>query len=875
MAKVLLDVILVEGTDKQEFVDSFNAETEADWWNMLGSMPSLLVMNVEEDYVETFRSHSSVVQATEIPEAFEASTPPSVEGMTKWFTSSTSSAHRNPSGDGADNAPVQFIYDANQILPTDIAGTPISVGRDDDSFSTGKAETIYQRWTGKHVDIVTLEVGPISSSYNGLHDTHPDFQKLASEDDSHERSDPYWYQCTAHPNMKNTITVNAADGTRENYNIAVSFGGSGIYTLSGSDRNGTVNGSNPPLVFQEGDTVTFSVTASGHPFEIRLADGGSAVSDGSVTGQGSSSGDVVWTLRTSSRVIPMDWPDLEGSSNNQVTNNNAAFSNHGIGVLSAAGGTICGFAKKANLYAMYLVSGDSPTECIQAAIDWHNAKPNNPETNVPNPTILIAEYQYLQDRRTAIPVDSITRINKADGTAVNRPSDSTSANNTGNPYWYQCASHPNMKGTITVTPNTSVTGIVQNTFSYTINVSFGGTGIYSMSGNDRNGVVSGNNPSININDGDTLTFNVNASGHPFEIRYSDGGLAVNDGSVTGQGSSSGNVVFSTYPSGWRSDFSEFVKENIIPWKVYSPGDTEYKWCVVMPSQSEYSSLKTALDNAWNAGIVCINAAGNNGGTYNKQNSQDDTSLDTYATPTTEVDIIGISYNNNNVDSVTSTSTWYPFRSYGPHGVESNIDVAAGYNSEDYPGLDGYTNRGPGIDIVGLGANTYTAYQSSFYGSYRWGMFSGTSCATPTVVGKAACIMEEYFWYNGAWPTPDQTKELLLGKAANKARGFLSGGTSFSWSNVPSAGGASLSNEISFGNCQIAGGGGNGGYKYTELTGTTHLRAYFDPQDWHPHPYKMRSKHLNRRPSEAQYSGPTYPRTNNAVGRHRMELPDLT
>ena len=191
MAKVLLDVILVEGTDKQEFVDSFNAETEADWWNMLGSMPNLLVMNVEEDYVETFRSHSSVVQATEIPEAFEASTPPSTEEMTKWMTSSTSSSHRDPSGDGADNAPVQFIYDANEVLPTDIAGTPLSVGRDDDSFSTGKAETFRQRWTGKHVDIVTLEVGPISTAYNGLHDTHPDFQKLASEDDSHARENPY------------------------------------------------------------------------------------------------------------------------------------------------------------------------------------------------------------------------------------------------------------------------------------------------------------------------------------------------------------------------------------------------------------------------------------------------------------------------------------------------------------------------------------------------------------------------------------------------------------------------------------------------------------------------------------------------------------
>ena len=358
------------------------------------------------------------------------------------------------------------------------------------------------------------------------------------------------------------------------------------------------------------------------------------------------------------------------------------------------------------------------------------------------------------------------------------------------------------------------------------------------------------------------------------IRDGDQGNDINDGSVTGQGSTQGNVVLTTSTAGWGSDYSEFVKENIIPWKVYSPGSTEYEWCVVMPSQSEYSSLKTALDNAWNAGIVCINAAGNNGGTYNKQNSQTDTSLsiDPAATP---YNIIGISYGSNNVDSTNSTTTWYPFRSYGPHGVESNIDVAAGYNSEDYPGLDGYTNRGPGIDIVGLGANTYTAYQSSLYGSFSWGMFSGTSCATPTVVGKAACIMEEYFWYNGAWPTPDQTKGLLLSKAANKARGFLSGGSSFSWSNVPSAGGASLSNEISFGNCQIANGSGNGGYKYTELTGTTHLRAYFDPQDADNHPYKMRVKHHGKRPSDAVYGGPTYPRTNNAVGRHRMELPDLT
>lgn len=749
MAKVLLDVILVEGTDKQEFVDSFNAETEADWWNMLGSMPKLIVMNVEEDYVETFRSHSSVVQATEIPEDFEASVAPSVEEMTKWYTSSTSSSYRSPTGNGEDNAPVQFLYDSNQIVPLDGGGEVFSVGRDDDSFSTEGAYTYKSRWTGKHVDIVTLESGSGGNwAINaGTHDLHPDFQKLSSEDDSHGRVDPYWYQCQAHSNMKNTITVDPADGTRNTYTFTVSFGGSGIYTLVGSDRNGSINGSNPPITIQEGDILIFNVTASGHPFMIRDADGGSNITDGSVDNAGTDNGTVTWTTRTSSRFIPMDWPDLEADANNQVTTNNggnSGLTNHGIGVLSAAGGTICGFAKKANLYAMYLVSGDSPTECIQAAIDWHNAKPNNPETGVPNPTILIAEYQYLRDRRHAIPIDSVSQINKADGTTISRP----------------------------------------------------GT--------------------------------------------------------------------------WGSDFSEFVKENIIPFKVYNPTTTDYSWMVVMPSQFDYSSLKSALDSAWSNGIVCINAAGNNGGTFNKENSKTATSIDIDAGA--NYTVVNISYGSDNSQSTSSTTTWYPFISYGPHGVESNIDVAAGYNSQDYPGLDGYSNRGPGIDIVGLGSDTWTSYPSTTYGSYKWGMFSGTSCATPTVVGKAACIMEEYFWYNDSWPTPDQTKSILLSKASNKCRGILSGGVGFSWSNVPSAGGASLSNEISFGNCSISSGSwGNGGYKYTELTGTTHLRAYFDPQDEDSHPFVHRIKHHSKRP----VAGGMYPRVNSVVGRHRMDLPDMT
>ena len=201
-------------------------------------------------------------------------------------------------------------------------------------------------------------------------------------------------------------------------------GGVGLYNITGSDRNGPVNGNNPALVFQEGDWVTFSVSAPGHPFEIRLADGGSAVSDGSVTNNGFSAGDILWILRTSSRFTPMDWPDLEDAPNNQISTQdggNSGLSNHGIGVLSAAGGTICGFAKKANLYAVYATGSDTSTEVINAIIDWHNSKPINPETGVKNPTIMIGEYQWLADRTYAISIDLISKINKADGTVVNRP----------------------------------------------------------------------------------------------------------------------------------------------------------------------------------------------------------------------------------------------------------------------------------------------------------------------------------------------------------------------------------------------------------------------------------------------------------------------
>ena len=60
---------------------------------------------------------------------------------------------------------------------------------------------------------------------------------------------------------------------------------------------------------------------------------------------------------------------------------------------------------------------------------------------------------------------------------------------------------------------------------YTISVTAQGSSNYILSGDDANGSVTGNDPSVSLKVGDTLNFNVNAQGHPFYlIKTSDGGF---------------------------------------------------------------------------------------------------------------------------------------------------------------------------------------------------------------------------------------------------------------------------------------------------------------------------------------------------------------
>ena len=313
-------------------------------------------------------------------------------------------------------------------------------------------------------------------------------------------------------------------------------------------------------------------------------------------------------------------------------------------------------------------------------------------------------------------------------------------------------------------------------------------------------------------------------------------------------------------SGWGSDFTPFTSRNIFPYRVQDPDDDSWHWMVTFPYQFQSSSMKTSLDALHTNGIIFINAAGNNGGTYVKES--DSRWSGTYCT----IDSGGVDrYNITNSGGVGSPGTiyggtYYPFRAYGPHGLDKGIDVAAGQNSETHNMLDDYTNRGPGIDIVGRGAYTFTAYPlSTDSNGFKWGNFSGTSCATPTVVGKAACMMEEYYTLNGAWPNFTQVKNMLQTEARNGNNRVLDP-ASTTWSNVPAASGNDILifNQIRYPfessllRIPKTANRANGLYTFAELAGTPNFFAFWNARGY------SREQTMDKRPT----SGVMYPRPRN-------------
>ena len=91
-------------------------------------------------------------------------------------------------------------------------------------------------------------------------------------------------------------TTSAPPAFVPDYTLTVGFPGSGLYSISGSDRSGSVSGNNINLAFNVGDKVRFNNGVSGnHPLYIKTLQGtGTGYGASGVDGQGQSTVD--WTI---------------------------------------------------------------------------------------------------------------------------------------------------------------------------------------------------------------------------------------------------------------------------------------------------------------------------------------------------------------------------------------------------------------------------------------------------------------------------------------------------------------------------------------------------------------------------------------------------
>ena len=94
----------------------------------------------------------------------------------------------------------------------------------------------------------------------------------------------------------NSSTTSSNTNSAETYTINVSASNSSNYTLGGTDRSGSVSGSDPSVTIKVGDTLNFAVNASGHPFYLKTVQGtGTSNTINGVTNNGTTNGTVSWT----------------------------------------------------------------------------------------------------------------------------------------------------------------------------------------------------------------------------------------------------------------------------------------------------------------------------------------------------------------------------------------------------------------------------------------------------------------------------------------------------------------------------------------------------------------------------------------------------
>ena len=896
MSKVLVDVVLKDGEDSVAFSDSFSSNTNVELKNPMVSIPSLLVMRVEESYLDTFKSDSrleTVDRSDQFGLCSTAAIPPVTTMSGKSIVVSSSAwDYSNP---GSDYIGAQFYYDSDAIPPnplTEITHTVQIAAYSAGSYVAEQANdniSITHGQTNPTINIkegTTLKLSPPGTGYageitaagggaysikdwsrsannvnaSGTAQSNPIFNLEVGDTLDFFNSGVY----TGHPIYFKTAATTGTGDLVASGAYGQGADGTGLYSASaGIDTTGWTPGT---YYYQCGNHAGMGgqiiVHASGsyynHPLYLKTAQGvgtGNQLTNGGgisgVSGQGSNidATDVMATFGAGSAGTYYYQCSLHNSMYGQIVVTTA--SNNTIGTRTWDAGAEPDTATKySNVTYSSRWTGKNVDIVTMEVGGGYLA--NNHHENHPD-------------------FDSLTSPGTSRFIPQDWPGLSDAANNQVSNGTERLTGHG--CGVLSVSGGT-ICGFAKHANLH--QMSSGSDSFAEMydslltwhNAKSVNGATGKKNPTIAIGEVQWATW----WGRAIPIDEIQ--------AITWDGTD----VVTRPASGWGTDLTPFVDRQLIPRQLKDPDTSNWVWVIGMPLTAQYSALNTAMDACLTAGIHCISAASNQGQIYVKNADPKYTSEALRVNSGATFYTLG--YQNNpwelTISKGTTTSTSHsPWYNYGTHGHTDGIDVAAGQNSEEWSVLDSYSCRGPGIDITGMGANTYTSKPVTTFAdgaAIKWGMFSGTSCATPTVVGKAACLIEKYFTYNNEYPTPAQLKAIVCQnnyhyghrsddsyakKYIMKSDSFLRSiagqtGGGIDWTSVPAASGSSFATHAmgTVNLCQLeVDDYVNGGIVALELAGTPRQKANLNVKGF--------DRHQTRgvRPlTGATYPRPRIPRT---------------
>ena len=112
---LIVNVKLKDGVDQTSFVSEFDSVSEVSVRDLLPNIPTLVIFDVEESYLSTLQSNSSVEVAEEEPKAFPSVTYPSQPST---YTLSNKNVTFNivtSSRDGTDYISFQHYLDTDAM----------------------------------------------------------------------------------------------------------------------------------------------------------------------------------------------------------------------------------------------------------------------------------------------------------------------------------------------------------------------------------------------------------------------------------------------------------------------------------------------------------------------------------------------------------------------------------------------------------------------------------------------------------------------------------------------------------------------------------------------------------------------------------------